>query len=173
MQTRIGENGLAVDVEGICLPMIGVRHERVTPSDPKVFCFSLAGGVERFGYGGRIIQFENVDYAERGDFSVFNSLEDKAYDIIALDLTFDSLDRRKAIDGVRKAIERVIFARFKGLYGGRSAPTFSIAGEVDVAHFNREYIKKYKRGEADCAYGAYGFRFVKGSRKENVFDLGL
>ncbi len=172
MQTVIGENGLVVDAAGISMAVSGVRNERVTPSGLEVFCFSLTGGVQRFGYGGRITQFENVDYVEREVKSrAFNELEERAYDIIALDLT--GLKPEIVAAGVRDAIKLVIFARFNGLYNDRSAPIFSIAGNVDVTHFNKRYMEGYKKGEDDSAYGAYGFRFVKGSRRGNTFNLGL
>ncbi len=172
MQMRIGKDGLAVDVEGTCLLMSGVESERIArPSDIELFCYSFVGGIKHFKYRRRISQFRNTKYVERvGNVNAFNDLEERAYDIITLDLT--QLEPNKAIFAARKAVERVVFAKFNGLYRNRN-PCFSIAGRVDITPFNRVYNEAYKKDEEDRAYGAYGFRFVNGSRKENVFDLGL
>ncbi len=159
MQTRIGEDGLAVDVGRICLAMSGVRD--ADPTNLKLFCYGFGVDIKPFTYMGINSQHMKVDYAGDGKSrgSQFGELERAAYDIIALD--FSDVSALSAVTLIRHAVSATLFARFNGIYK-RNNPVFSVASGLDLKRFNDS-----------SSYGAYGFRFVEGSRNGNVFDLGL
>ena len=159
MQTRIGKDGLAVDIDRICLAMNNVRDS--DSPDLKLFCYGFRGDIKPFTFMGRSSQYVQVDYAGDGESrrNLFGNLEETTYDIIALD--FSDVSGLSAVAMIKDAVNATLFARFKGLYSGKN-PVFSVASVLDIKRFNDR-----------SSYGAYGFRFVEGSRDGNVFNLGL
>ena len=54
MQTRIGKDGLAVDIDGICLAMDSVKDPN--PQELKLFCYGFRGDIKPFTFMGKNFQ---------------------------------------------------------------------------------------------------------------------
>src|SRR3989344_6158914 len=129
MQTRIGKDGLAVDIDGICLAMDSVKDPN--PQELKLFCYGFRGDIKPFTFMGKNFQHMKVDYAGDGDGkgNQFGELERVAYGIIALD--FSDVSALSSGAMIRQAVAATLFARFNGLYEGKN-PVFSVASGLDL-----------------------------------------